>query len=814
MKTKSIVVGVFPTIERNSLTKDTKMTISGFTNKVYIIGTDTSNLAPNIRIEAKIGMSKNNQKNHKQRIAEHKRHLGNDIVFGTFPTNEGDAAVRKYLCYRFPDKIAQDSAREVVSLLVEDRDFLIDQMTRYFNAVNSGNSPYDDDVKSKSFLSQDEQVECLDKTESWMRDPINIGRTFLWDCKMRFGKTHTTYELIMRMDFNLILILTNRPTDTKKSWIDAMDHVDFDFGVNNFIDASTRTDPITPIANDRTIIFASLQDFATPLLKDKFSNFPNLIFDLVVCDESHIAFDTENTKNALDNLRYNYMLHLSGTPFKALLDNRFGDDDKFTWSYINEQRVRNIEIEAASHPNSGLLKTDGKHYWNCPMTIFTILLSEELYKEAFWFTEDEGFTFTKLFATNGKDDELTWLNGTAVYSFLDAISIGKIMPYSNQAHGCHQYKHPVCLKHALWCLPGVKEVKLMAKTLREHKVFKQYDIIVAAGDNEGEDSNTVREVQDRIRSIEEKTPRNTEHKGTITLTCGKLSHGVSVPEWGSVFIFSDLSSTQLYFQIIFRGQTPWKVGNKKACYVFDFNPNRTLSHFNTLAATIAGSGDVNPILNEMLEVFNVMCYEGNVFKSLDASDLMSKLNDCFGRSTSLLGIQTLFSELDSDIDDMDLGNDLEGIEGGSASKSKDIKVNENPGAPNGKNSRHVSGDGDNNDDPDNKDGSDNPLPKTDKVISDEDKKERRRKALRAVPLFLFCNNSISFDEFLDSLDQSNDRLCRAMTGLQSRTLRKILLGQIPEKKNKISEAIRRFRCSEIKDNDDIQNELNDFIRTS
>jgi hypothetical protein len=779
------------------------------TRGVYLTGPNITNLLPTDRVNFKIGLSDNNAGARDQRLGEHQRHCPGDIEHCFFPTNLGDAGVRKHLCSTFAKKFGANRGRgrEVISLLVSDYNFLVQQITLYFNAANHGNR------KLLSFLLRSEQDECLAITIAFMSKDENLTREFLWDCKMRFGKTHAAYQLIMRMDFGLVLILTGRPTDTKQSWIDAMDHVDFDFGKDNFIDASKVSDPIVVDPNKRTIIFASLQDLARltkeGLLKPKFKNFPNMVFDLLIKDECHLAFDTPNTKEALAKLNCKHILNLSGTPFRALLEERFEPDAMFSWSYLNEQYVRAEELARLGQANA---EKDGQYYWLCPMTLHTILLSPELYEDADVFTEDEGFTFTKLFSIEEKVKGVpSFINEKSVKSFLDMMSHELEMPYSK-----HSRYSEINLRHALWYLPrNVKAVELTAAMLKKHRVYKHYDIIIAAGANGDEGPDTVQLVKSRIADVE--SGRNKKHIGTITLSCGKLGHGVSIPEWGSVFILSDMTSAQLYFQLIFRGQTPW-VGMKHECYVFDFNPNRTLEHLYTLAQATANGANPKPILNEMLKVFNVLCYEGTEFKAMNADELIAKLEEGFGRSTSLVGLQSLFEDLlPINLDDLVEGLDDIELNG---SKIKGIEVNKSD-VKNGKNSRRLddSGNSDDSDDEDDSadgntdgntdsNGGDKDPAKDKEELSLEAKKERAKIALRAVPLYFLMTGDVDFDSLVSGLDdQDNSHACRTITGLPARSLKKILSGTNTEKRKAITQGIMRFRSLEEQDHMEYQRKI-------
>lgn len=752
-------------------------------NIVYFFGPDTTHLSSDTRIDIKIGMSKNNPKNFAQRFGEHLRHRPNDIVHAQFATEQPDSPVRKYACSMFPELFGANrgKGREVISLLVKDVPFLMEFAKRWFNGV-IGN------YKLLSFGLRQEQDRCLEKTIAFFSDPMNIGREFLWDAKMRFGKTHSAYELVMMMNFGLVLILTGRPTDTKKAWIDAMDHRDFDFGKDNFIDASLQGNtPITIDLNKRTIIFASLQDLARMTengFKDKFANFPMFVFDLIIKDEYHIAFDTAKTKNALSMLQFKHLLALSGTPFHALLEGRFDDDSKFTWSYLQEQSARMQELATLGIEKA---EKDGQYYWLAPMKLHMIQLSPALYKDVDLFSEEEGFTFTKLFTVEEKEGRAVFRNDIAVRDFVNALSHGLVMPYSNQAHNCHQYA-AINLKHALWYVPGVKEAKLLAAMLKTHEAFKHYDIIIAADDNGGEGNDTVELVKSRIADIE--NGRNKAHIGTITLTCGKLTHGVSIPEWGSVFNLSDMGAPQLYFQFIFRAQTPWK-GMKRECYVFDFNPNRTLTHLHKLAEAIGKTKDIRPILEELLNMFNVLCYEDNEFKRPNISEVLAKLEATFEKSTSLIGLQNLFAELPFELDE-ELEAALEDIEDTNAAKIKDIDINDND-VSNGKNSKRL-GDG----------GSKN---KNEKRL-EELKKLRVKQALRSIPQYFHLTDDSSFEGLVNNLDKpKNVSICKKITGLPATSLKKILSGLVSERQQAINRGIVRFRELEASDHRKFQSKL-------
>jgi superfamily II DNA or RNA helicase len=752
--------------------------ITNNNNIISVFGRDVAGYDPNTKIQVKIdGAHGEAQAN--QRFNEYVRNNGKSKIYGQFKSSQFDSDVRKYLCTEHKDKFGDcgnGKGRDNIELFAKDLGFLLETVARYFNAINGGLSPKHG--RLESFKMRQEQNDCLTKTKQFFYDTNDSGGKFLWDCKMRFGKTHVAYRLIKDMGFKLVLVLTSRPTDTKSSWKNGLDHVDFvDM---DFIDASEHKGVISINPNKPTIIFASLQDIARlnddAELKEKFKEVSNLIIDLVIKDECHFGFDTDNTEAALYKLKYKHELNLSGTPFRALYEERFPDDAKFTWSYIDEQQARKHEIGTKGQVKA---ENNGHYYWLCQMKIFAILLSSELYEHAKYFTENEGFTFEKLFSVHLVNGKPSFIYDSAVVLFLRAISQGPIFPYSDQAHNTRQYKQ-INLNHALWYVPSVQAAKLLAEKLNSDKSFYKYRTIVAADDNNNEGNDTAELVKRRIADVE--SGRDREHIGTITLSCGKLSHGVSIPEWGSVFILSDMKTAQLYFQLIFRVQTPWK-GKKHECYVFDFNPNRTLSMLYKLAQVQTPTSNPEQKLNEILNMFNVLLCEDNKFKQINASDLIAQLQSSLGRGTSISGLQNLLAELQFDFDD-DLIDSADCIHDGSFSKSKHLDVNKND-IMNGKN---YGGGGRSNA------GGEKDLNKEKQKLEDQ-QREKIKIALSKITLLLFLTQDRSYDDLIKNLN-NNDTLCKEITGLSSKSLIKILESQSKEKKQMINSAIVRFRVLE------------------
>jgi hypothetical protein len=723
----------------------------------------------------------------KQRLNERKRQVGRTDDW-LYSTNETDTTIINHICGKYPLKfgrplgVGTGPGRELITFLRKDLELLDETINRFINKANFGND------KLHAYSMREEQKACLAKTFSFFQNKENSGKEFLWNAKMRFGKSFTAYKLIMQSDARLVLILTNRPTDTIKAWIDEKDHVDFDF--DYFIDASKQGSiPIVVDPNKRTIIFSSLQDFICMIegggFKEKFANFPKLNFDLIIADEYHLG-DTEKKKKAIAKLQYKNILNLSGTPFQALSEERFSDDAMFTWSYIDEQKARKQEIARLGIKKA---KTIGQYYWLSPMKLFTIALSENLlssdpYKEADLFTEEEGFSLYKLFAAEKINDEYVFKNDIAVNLFLNSLCHGFVMPYSRQAHNARQYS-AINLKHTLWYVPGVAAAYALAAVLEKHEIFKKYAITIAAGDNGDQGNDTTKLVSDSISHVE--SGRDKLHIGTIVISCGKLSHGVSIPEWGSVLLLNDTTSDQLYFQLIFRGQTPWK-GRKNECYVFDFNPNRTLKHIHSLAKASAGTGDIMPVAKEILNMFNVLSYEDNGWNQVNVDDLMTKVYDSFGRATSLKELQDLFGNLSVDID-KSLKNELKLIDVNVVKTTTKVSGND---IKNGKNSKSNDRSDNHNDD-----DFDNDNEKKKPSNEDTRARDKAKIVLESIPLYLITTRDLSYEDMIYGMNsESGDIACKSITGVSGREIRKILNNQPDGVKRSINEGIMRLRRAE------------------
>jgi len=488
----------------------------------------------------------------------------------------------------------------------------------------------DDGVITNFTLRAEQQAAVNDTTNYYIRtqEDINLQPEFLWNAKPRFGKTLTTYCFAQNIKAQKILVITNRPA-VADSWF--RDFRQFDFMYNNQTDGKHRwvftasasvrknLDNIPGSSNILTreeqihagsicpnyIHFISLQDIKgqnsnANSYKDKNqwifknSNHDGLEWDLLIIDESHEGVDTHKSFKVLENVNYNFGLHLSGTPFKALASNKFNSNQIYNWSYTDEQAAKSEwNLEDGNNPYASLPKLNIYTY---QLSRALQLTAEEARDEGSEYAFDLG-EFFRVVKVNGKD---AFAYEDKVKLFLDNLTNPNFQyPFSN-------IDYLESLRHSFWLLPGVASCKLIKEMLENHDFFKDdYRIILAAG-NGDEDrlTNTaLEEVREAINGRHnENHPLETK---TITLSCGQLTTGVTVPAWTAVLMLNNVKSPSLYMQTAFRAQNPFEVAtsggetvSKENCYVFDFAPDRILQ---TLAE-MADSGVSNTTVTREAKV--------------------------------------------------------------------------------------------------------------------------------------------------------------------------------------------------------------------
>ena len=464
------------------------------------------------------------------------------------------------------------------------------------------------------YVLRDEQADAVSQTIAYRND--HEGGEFLWNAKPRFGKTLSVYDFILQTKAEKVLIVTNRPA-IANSWY--QDYEKFIgrqggyFFVSNVDGIKDRSlvigyreyenDAKSRAKNQEAvkmglIEFVSLQDLKGSLYfggnYDKLQEIRNINWDILVIDEAHEGVDTYKTDIAFDHIKRKFTLHLSGTPFKALANDKFPDNAIYNWTYADEQRKKKDWDGDGENPYGTLPK----------LNLFTYQMSEIIKDELSQGveingeTEEYAFDLNEFFGTNNG----RFIHESSVDKFLDALTMQEKFPFSTD-----ELRNE--LKHTFWLLNRVESAALLAKKLEKHPVFMDYKIILAAGDGKLDDADETMKSYDRV------VEAIARYDKTITLSVGQLTTGITIPEWTAVLMLSNIKSPALYMQAAFRAQNPclFHVGNnsyrKENAYVFDFDPARTLVIFEQFANdlsqdTAAGHGDIETRKKHIKELLN------------------------------------------------------------------------------------------------------------------------------------------------------------------------------------------------------------------
>lgn len=497
---------------------------------------------------------------------------------------------------------------------------------------------YDDTQKGLhvQYTLRNEQAEAVQRTLDYAKD--NPQGESLWNAKPRFGKTLTSYDLVRKLDAVNVLIVTNRPA-IANSWFDDFEKFIAWQTDYKFVSDSESLKDRNPLSRDawlkhaqnepkaRQINFVSLQDLKGSKYHgggyDKLKYISGTPWDVLIIDEAHEGIDTLKTSVAFDQIERDFTLHLSGTPFKAIASGDFTDEQIFNWSYEDEQAIKarwsdkDIENPYADLPRLNMYTYQMSH-----------MLQDEV-KQGVKIGEKEmdyAFDLNEFFRTEKgklvyKDDIVKWLN---------TLTSNEKYPFSTP-----ELRNE--LKHTFWLLNRVDSAKALAKLLKKHPVFENYEIILAAGDGKSED-----DMKQNEKSFERvKNTIDTSDK-TITLSVGQLTTGVTIPEWSAVLMLSNIQSAALYMQAAFRSQNPHKwtetvndqsVNYKKEnAYVFDFAPERTLILFDEFAnnlntSTTSGGGTTDERgerIKRLLNFFPVIGEDvDGTMKELDYKDVLT-----------------------------------------------------------------------------------------------------------------------------------------------------------------------------------------------
>lgn len=476
-----------------------------------------------------------------------------------------------------------------------------------------------------------EQTEAIEKTIKQFKKSGG-SHQMLWNAKMRFGKTLSTLEVVKRMNYNRTLILTHRPV-VDSGWFEDYGKIFYDRNDFYYFSKKNGGDPteeenfheMIHKADDNGmkdfhfIYFASIQDMrGSELVGGKFAKNEeifNINWDLIIIDEAHEGTQTELGKAVLSKCRKENtrVLHLSGTPFNLMDD--FKEDEIYTWDYVMEQRAK-AEWEK-------IHQGDPNPYSVLPkLSIYTYNLGK-LYPE--YADADIAFNFREFFRV---DKEGYFIHEANIKQFLDLLT--KEDTDSNYPYSTEEYRQN--FRHSLWMIPGVKEAKALSKLLQEHPVFSQFAIANVAGDGDEEE-----EEKEALKKVEKAIGPNPEDSYSITLSCGRLTTGVSVKPWTACFMLSGSFNTaaSTYMQTIFRVQTPAIIGGKQKeeCFVFDFAPDRTLKVIAETAKISSKAGKTTnndrEILGEFLNFCPIIGFEGSQMKAYNTEKMLGQLKKAY-----------------------------------------------------------------------------------------------------------------------------------------------------------------------------------------
>ena len=519
--------------------------------------------------------------------------------------------------------------------------------------------------RTQDFKMRPEQKEAVTKTadyfESFAADKSNEGLTahFLWNAKMRFGKTFTAYQLALRMRWKHVLVLTFKPA-VKTAWKeDLLTHKDFKEWT--FVEKQENREFNYVDLSQRFVCFASFQDVlgTNSVGGIKVTNewIQQVHWDCIILDEYHfgawgknakeyynkqdiatrIAEETQNiyaedaaskkemeARETFDEglmpLETKHYLYLSGTPFRAIASGEFIEEQIYNWTYSDEQSAKyNWDNSKGANPYLSLPK----------MVMMTYQLPDKIREiaEGGEFCE---FDLNEFFSA---DDE-TFTNEEYVQKWVDLIH-GSYAENVVSDLKLQDKKPPFpfsdtrlldYLRHTFWFLPTVASCKAMKKLLEKpvnRKFFGRYKIIVAAGNEAGMGAEAVNPVYASMG--------NPQEDCTITLSCGKLSTGVTVKPWTGIFMLRNSSSPETYFQAAFRVQSPWTMRDewgeevvlKPLCYVFDFAPNRALHQVADYSCRLSVD-EHNPEkkVNDFIQYLPILAYDGSSMKQIDAAGIL------------------------------------------------------------------------------------------------------------------------------------------------------------------------------------------------
>ena len=510
--------------------------------------------------------------------------------------------------------------------------------------------PEDGQAMRKDFRMRPEQVAAVEQTAEYFQKYIAKGEVprYLWNAKMRFGKTFSAYQLAKKMGWKRILVLTYKPGVEQEWRNDLYGHEDFRGW--QFIEGLMSWDE-KDIDESRPVVwFASYQDVlgrnADGELKERHRKMCEIEWDAVYVDEYHFGAwreaakelgseeksevnapgdldEAEEIEQTLPLMTKSY-LYLSGTPFRAIANGEFSEDQIFNWTYADEQRAKKLWNGKGENPYAELPQ----------IVMMTYQMPENLRKIAMQGEFNE-FDLNKFFAATKSGDEYVFQRENDVQKFLNILHG---MDLEVAVENKFEHHAPVLpyedarllstLRHTFWFLPNVAACRAMESLLKWDPFFSNYEIIRAAGGDTPGGKHAKEPVEAKIGDGISTRP-------TITLSCGKLTTGVTVPAWSGVLFLRNIETPETYFQTAFRGQSPWVMKDardpmkrnimKPTCYVMDFAPSRALkliADYSNSLASVVDKRRPEQRLEEFIEFLPVLCYDGASMQRLQATEIL------------------------------------------------------------------------------------------------------------------------------------------------------------------------------------------------
>ena len=458
-----------------------------------------------------------------------------------------------------------------------------------------------------------EQEQAIDRTIARFKR----GNQMLWNAKMRFGKTLSALQVVLEMEMQRTIILTHRPV-VDEGWFEDFQKIFF-VQPNYHYGSRTKGESFQKLEQlasqgDSYVYFASMQDLrGAETVGGKFDKNADVFatpWDMLIVDEAHEGTKTDIGQSVIDTLvkKHTKVLRLSGTPFNLLDD--YKEEEIFTWDYVMEQRAKaEWNLTHMGDPNP---------YESLPaINIYTYDLGSLLGSE--YCDDEKAFNFREFFRTR---DDGTFCHDRDVDRFLGLMcKEGNLYPYSN-----NEFRQ--MFRHTLWVLPGVAAARTLSEKLRCHPVFGNFQVVNVAGNGDEDEEN-----EEALKMVNKAIGPDPSETYTITLTCGRLTTGVSVKPWTAVFMMSGSFSTSAasYMQTIFRVQTPFTCHGqmKTNCYAFDFAPDRTLRVLAKVAKVSAKAGkstdEDRKILGDFLNFCPIISIEGSQMKPYDVKSMMAQL---------------------------------------------------------------------------------------------------------------------------------------------------------------------------------------------